>query len=105
MKWQASEGTDADLIAARNFIASDSEQAAVDFLDAVFETFDLLGDFPEMGPKARFKHPNLKRVRYFLLPPPFNRWIIFYLPAAGGVNIRRVLYGNINWRDEPERLF
>jgi hypothetical protein len=58
-----------------------------------------------MGPPAHFRHRALKNVRYFVLPPPFNRWLIFYQPTVTGVDIRRVLYGNINWREEPERFF
>jgi hypothetical protein len=38
-------------------------------------------------------------------PPPFNRWLIFYQPAGKIVEIKRVLYGNVNWRQEPERFF
>ena len=44
MSWQASEKTDEDLIAARDFIASDNEGAACDFLDAAFETFEQLSN-------------------------------------------------------------
>jgi toxin ParE1/3/4 len=105
MRWIASLQTDDDLIAARDFIASDNERAARDFLDAVFETFDRLARFPEMGPQAHFKHQALKNVRYLVLPPPFSRWLIFYVPISEGVDIRRVLYGNINWKEEPERFF
>ena len=80
MKWQASPETDEDLIAARNFIAYDNEQAARDFLDAAFEAFDRLAQFPEMGPRARFKARALKGVRFLVMPPPFNGWLIFYEP-------------------------
>jgi plasmid stabilization system protein ParE len=105
MSWQASPETDEDLIAARDFIAADNEQSARDFLDAAFETFERLGQFPEMGPPARFKNRALKGVRFFVLAPPFNRWLIFYKPTGTGVEIKRVLYGNVNWRQEPERFF
>ena len=105
MNWQASPETDEDLIAARNFIAADNKLAARNFLDAAFETFDLLAQFPEMGSLARFQHRALKGVRFFVLAPPFNRWLIFYKPVGQGVEIRRVLYGNVNWRQEPERFF
>ena len=105
MIWQATPETDEDLIAARDFIAADNESAARDFLDAAFEAFDRLTQFPEMGPQARFKHRALKGMRYFLLPPPFNRWLIFYKPVSSGIEIKRVLYGNVNWRQEPERFF
>jgi plasmid stabilization system protein ParE len=105
MSWQASPETDEDLIAARDYIAADNEPAARDFLDAAFEAFDLLAQFPEMGPRARFKHKGLKAMRFFVLTPPFNHWLIFYQPTAEGVEIKRVLYGNVNWRQEPERFF
>ena len=105
MNWRASPETDEDLIAARDFIAADNESAASDFLDAVFETFDRLAQMPEMGPKSHLKHPALKNIRYFVLAPPFNRWIIFYQPTTESIEIKRVLYGNVNWRQEPQRFF
>jgi plasmid stabilization system protein ParE len=105
MSWRATPETDEDLIAARQFIAADNQEAARDFLDAAFEAFDLLAQFPEMGPHARFKHPALKGMRFFVLAPPFNRWLIFYKAAGEDVEIKRVLYGNVNWRQEPGRFF
>jgi len=105
MKWLASPETDGDLIAARDFIAADNEDSARDFLDAAFEAFDRLAQFPEMGPRARFQPKALKGMRFFVLPPPFNRWLIFYRPISDGVEIKRVLYGNVNWRQEPQRFF
>jgi plasmid stabilization system protein ParE len=105
MNWQASPETDEDLIAARDFISADNESAALDFLDSAFEAFDRLARFPEMGAKARFKHRALTGIRFFVMAPPFNRWLIFYEPARKGVEIKRVLYGNVNWRQQPERFF
>ena len=40
-----------------------------------------------------------------VLAPPFNRSLIFYVPTGREVEIRRVLYGNVNWRQEPGRFF
>ena len=60
MKWQAASQTDEDLIAARDFIAADNESAARDFLDAAFEAFDRLAQFPEIGQMAHFKHRALR---------------------------------------------
>jgi plasmid stabilization system protein ParE len=105
MNWKASPETDEDLIAARDFIAADNEAAARDFLDAAFEAFDRLAQFPEMGPRARFKHRALRGLRFFVLPPPFNHWLIFCRPDAKGAQIQRVLCGNVNWRQAPERFF
>ncbi len=53
MSWRASPETDEDLMAARDFIAADNERAALAFLDAAFEAFERLAQFPEMGPLAR----------------------------------------------------
>jgi plasmid stabilization system protein ParE len=105
MTWLASPQTDEDLIAARDFIAADNPPAALGFLNAAFDAFVRLAQQPQMGPPARFKHPALKDIRFCLLPPPFNRWIIFYKPVGRTVEIKRVLYGNVNWRQEPDRFF
>ncbi len=105
MNWKASPETDEDLIAARDFIAADNEAAARDFLDAAFAAFDRLAQFPEMGARARFKRRALCGLRYLVLPPPFNRWLIFYRPDATGVQIQRVLCGNVNWQEQPRRFF
>jgi hypothetical protein len=44
-------------------------------------------------------------VRFFVLPPAFNRWLIFYQPIGKDMEIKRVLYGNVNWREKPGRFF
>lgn len=105
MTWKASPETDEDLIAGRDFIGADNDRAALAFLDTAFETFDRLAQFPETGPQANFKHRSLKGIRFCVMPPPFNRWLIFYRPILGGVEIKRVLYGSVNWRQEPGRFF
>lgn len=105
MKWQASPEVDDDLIEGRDYIRGDNDVAARAFLDAAFETFDLLGDFPEMGPRARFRSKKLRNLRFFVMPPPFNRWIVFYRITDYGVAIMRVLHGSLNWRQEPKRFF
>jgi plasmid stabilization system protein ParE len=105
VKWTAGPRVDEDLIAARDFIGADNERAAIAFLDTAFEIFDLLSRFPEMGPSARLKHRRLKGVRFFVLPHPFNRWIVFYRSMPDAVEIIRVIYGAMNWRIEPERFF
>jgi len=105
MSWRASPETDEDLIAGRDFIASDNEQAARGFLDAAFAAFDRLAEFPESGPLARFRNRRLAGVRFCVLPPPFNRWLIFYRVDNGGVEIIRVVYGTQNWRGNPTSFF
>ena len=105
MKWQASPEVDDDLIEGRDYIRGDNDVAARAFLNTAFETFDLLGDFPEMGPHARLRSKKFPDLRFFVMSPPFNRWIVFYRVTDYGVEIIRVLHGSTNWRQEPKRFF
>lgn len=105
MKWQASPEVDEDLIEGRDFIRADNDVAARAFLNAAFETFDLFGDFPEMGPRVRLRSKKLRDLRFFVMPPPFSKWIVFYRVTDYGAGIARVLHGSMNWRQEPERFF
>lgn len=96
---------DEDLINGARWIRADNPQAARRFLDAAFDAFDRLAEFPESGPLARFKNRKLAAVRFCVLPPPFNRWLIFYQLVAGEVEILRVVYGMQNWRGNPDTFF
>ncbi len=105
MKWQASLEADDDLIEGRDYIRGDNDEAARAFLNTAFETFAMLGDFPEMGARVRLRSRKLRDLRFFVMPPPYNRWIVFYRVTDYGVGIARVLCGSMNWREEPERFF
>jgi plasmid stabilization system protein ParE len=96
---------DDDLIEGARWIRADNSQAARRFLDAAFEAFDRLAKFPESGPQARFKNRRLTGVRFCVLPPPFNRWLIFYRINNDEIEILRVIYGTQNWRGNPESFF
>jgi toxin ParE1/3/4 len=96
---------DEDLVEGARWIRADNPQAARRFLDAAFDTFDRLAEFPESGPVARFKNRKLAAVRFSVLPPPFNRWLVFYQRQGGEVEIMRVVYGTQNWRGNPSSYF
>lgn len=102
MNWISRPQVDEDLIAGRDFILPDNDRAARAFLDAAFALFNRLAQFPEMGARARLKPRRLKSLRYFVMPPPFNRWVVFYEPRREGVEIVRVIYGTMNWKQSPE---
>ena len=81
MKWQAALEVDDDLIEGRDYIRGDNDIAARAFLDAAFETFELLGDFPEMGPRARLRSKKLRDLRFFCYTPavqPLDRVLSRY---------------------------
>ncbi len=96
---------DEDLIEGARWIRADNPGAARRFLDAAFEACERLAQFPESGALARFKNRKLVGVRFCVLPPPFNRWLIFYQPRGGEVEIIRVIYGTQNWRGKADTFF
>lgn len=104
MKWGTTPEADADLIAARQWIESDNPEAAQRMLATARECFELLGQFPEAGPLARLKESEFEGMRFFVLSPPFNKWIVFYR-VGKIVEIVRVLYGTQDWRGDPDRFF
>jgi toxin ParE1/3/4 len=95
---------DEDLVTHARWIELDNPEAAQRFLDAAFKSFEFLATFPEAGPKVRFKDERLKDVRFWVLPPPFNRWLVFYRIEHEVVTIIRVLHSSQNWWEEPEGL-
>jgi len=95
---------DEDLVRHAKWIELDNPEAARRFLEAALKSFEFLASFPEAGPKASFKHERLKDVRFWVLPPPFNRWLVFYTIEREVVTIIRVLHSSQNWREEPEGL-
>ncbi|MGD0744843.1 MAG: type II toxin-antitoxin system RelE/ParE family toxin [Verrucomicrobiota bacterium] len=96
---------DEDLIEGARWIRADNPRAARRFLDAAFDAFDRLAEFPESGPLASFKNRRLVNVRFWVLPPPFNRWLVFYRLRGGEVEVLRVVYGTQNWRGNPASFF
>ena len=96
---------DHDLVAGARWILADNPEAARCFLDAAFAAFDRLAEFPESGPLARFKHHRLAGLRFNVMPPPFNRWLIFYRLSGKEIEIVRVIYGTQNWRGNPISFF
>ena len=96
---------DDDLVQGARWIRADNSQAASRFLDGAFDAFQRLAEFPESGPLARFKNRRLAGVRFSVLPPPFNRWLIFYRIEKSEVEILRVIYGTQNWRGNPASFF
>jgi plasmid stabilization system protein ParE len=104
MTWATTPAADADLIHGREWIEADNQDAAQEFLRTARQCFDRLGQFPQMGAEVKIKEPAFKNIRFMVLAPPFNRWIVFYR-VGRRVEITRVLYGTMNWRQEPERFF
>ena len=103
--FQTTVMADEDLIEGARWIRADNARAARRFLDLAFATFDRLARFPKSGPLARLKHKRLACVRFCVMPPPFNRWVVFYQWNGAVVVVLRVVYGTQNWRGNPASFF
>ncbi len=104
MTWATTPRADADLIAGREWIEADNPQAAQRFLKTARDCFERLARYPDLGPAAHLKAREFEGVRFLVLWPPFNKWIIFYR-VRDSVEILRVLYGTQDWRGAPQRFF
>ena len=104
MNWATTEQADADLIHGREWIEADNSAAAQSLLATANECFDRLGLFPEMGAAIKSRAKKLAGLRFMVLSPPYNRWIVFYRVTTQ-IEIVRVLYGGSNWRQSPELFF
>lgn len=70
-----------------------SLEVGLHFLSSAIETFELVATQPEMGWVCRLRHPELKDARVFRISEPFEKFLIFYQPQHGRIEILRVLHG------------
>ena len=70
------------------------------FLAQAEATFERLAGMPRLGTRYEAENPALAEVRFFPISR-FKNYLVFYLPAARGIDILRVLHGA---RDLPSIL-
>ena len=78
-----------------------SWEIAERYLDAVEAACRLLGQHPQLGPRAGFSHPRLRDWRFIVVFRPFQKHILFYEIQGNDVLLRRAMHGH---RDLPRRL-
>jgi plasmid stabilization system protein ParE len=71
------------------------------YLDAVEAACQLLGQHPQLGPRAGFSHLRLRDWRFIVVFRPFQKHILFYEIQGNDVLLRRAMQGH---RDLPRRL-
>jgi toxin ParE1/3/4 len=81
-----------DLADLSEFIARDSLQAAVRFLEAAEKAFELLAQMPEIGSVWETHHPRLAGLRVWPIRG-FEKYLIFYRPIPDGIEGFHVLHG------------
>jgi toxin ParE1/3/4 len=75
----------ADILDIWDHIAEDNTEQADRWVDKLDEKFELIATQPLMG---RARDELAARVRSF----PFGRYVIFYEPIEGGIDVVRVLH-------------
>ena len=86
--------TDEDLLEIAFYIAQDNPEAALSFLARIERICAVIAASPEIGRRRAELGPD---VRSF----PLDRYVIFYVPTKGGIEVLRVLHGA---RDIPNIL-
>jgi toxin ParE1/3/4 len=90
-----------DLDEQAEYIASErSIEVALKFYAAVEETLALILAHPRMGAARRFGNPLLAGLRTCVVKG-YEKHLVFYRPAKGGIEVIRVLHG----ARDIERLF
>lgn len=78
-----------------NFFAQKSVEKALNFDQAVFETFERLCEMPNIGAERTYQNPNLLGVRMWFVKG-FEKYIIFYQVFGNYIEIIRVLRSSQN---------
>lgn len=87
----------ADLIGHFIYLAGEAGETIADrFLDRAQESFGLLAEQPQIGPIVPTQIPALAGVRKWRVKG-FDRFLIFYIPIEGGVQIIRILHSAQDW--------
>ncbi len=81
-----------DLIQIADNIALDNLGASLRFLDAAEAACEFLARTPEAGTVCQFRAPEAAGMRVWSIKG-FRKYLIFYRPVPGGVNVIRVLHG------------
>ena len=88
------DGARQDLIAIYRRHAREAGIRTADrFLEAAEAVFLQLAAMSGMGTRLELESPLLDGLRYLPLASRFKKFLVFYRPAAGGIEIVRILHG------------
>jgi toxin ParE1/3/4 len=81
-----------DLLGHVLYLAKINPDLADRFIQASGVVFEKLAQMPMKGQRQEFKSPELAGVRRWFIPD-FDKYLIFYRPIKGGIEILRVIHG------------
>ena len=91
---------DTEIDELAGYIALDSPDAAMRFLEAVQKSFELISEQPGIGTQ-RYAHLSLLEDLRMLPVCDFEKHLVFYIERPGYIDVLRVLHGS---RDIPVAL-
>lgn len=77
------------------FIARDNATAATRVVEAAYKTFDMLAGSPRIGKQFDVVSLAGEEIR-FMAVAGFKKYVIFYRPISGGVEVLRVYHAARN---------
>src|SRR5438270_177599 len=86
---------DRDIEEQFDYLADRNIDAALRFLQATSDTFELLATMPGMGAPRRYNNPRLAGVRMAPIQG-FKNYLAFYLTTEDSIQVLRVLHGARN---------
>ena len=81
-----------DLLEHVLYLAQINPDLADRFIDASEMAFEKLAQMPMKGKSQSFRSPKLASVRRWFIPG-FDKYLVFYRPIKGGIELLRVLHG------------
>ena len=91
IRYRLSRQADQDLDEIAEYLGERSPEAAVRVLEALHETFTVLGQSPHLGTLRDDLRPHL---RVFRCRKPADSYLVFYFPLADGVEISTVIHAS-----------
>lgn len=85
---------DSDTDEAADYLAREANvDVARRFLAALDQAYARLCEYPLAGAQVQVLDPKLRGLRLWRVPS-FERYLIFYLPAPGRIDVVRILHGS-----------
>ena len=94
-RYQIRPQAEADLDGHARNIARDNLEAGLRLYDLAEETYQMLTDMPFMGAIYHTNKSALMGIRYMPIKG-FSRYLVFYKPIDGGVDIIRILHARMD---------
>ena len=85
-----------DIVEIADYLANQSLETAMRFLDQTEASFERLGQMPELGTVCQVRHTEILDTRVWRVAG-FPNHLIFYRPESEQLKIIRVLHGARDW--------